>query len=225
MSEKKMKRTNVYADPEDLEAIKEGAERLGISEAELIRRGIQLAAASVRTWDTPAVRQRFRGSGKTVSRGDIHAAVAGSSSDDVVHAAPSEEHPLVSPADRLPGRPDPEPRHLLVGQAGAGKSHLAAVIAAALGRDANAAVWLRTRQILDPHTEADRRALRNLAAALHSAGEANDAIDAARRAQRETLWRWVFSAAAVTEPAKANEDEVDAAIRLIFEAAGEESQA
>ncbi|MFC5721710.1 CopG family transcriptional regulator [Streptomyces gamaensis] len=48
-----LKRTNVYADSEDLETIKEAAARLGVSEAEIIRRGVHIAALSVRTWDTP----------------------------------------------------------------------------------------------------------------------------------------------------------------------------
>jgi hypothetical protein len=48
-----MQRTNVYADPEDLAAIKVGAARLGVSEAEIIRRGIHIAALSVRDWDEP----------------------------------------------------------------------------------------------------------------------------------------------------------------------------
>ncbi|MBX9394942.1 ribbon-helix-helix protein, CopG family [Streptomyces sp. TRM72054] len=48
-----MQRTNVYADADDLALIKEGAARLGVSEAEIIRRGIRIAALSVRTWDEP----------------------------------------------------------------------------------------------------------------------------------------------------------------------------
>lgn len=48
-----MQRTNVYADPEDLALIKEGAARLGVPEAEILRRGVHIAAMSVRTWDTP----------------------------------------------------------------------------------------------------------------------------------------------------------------------------
>ncbi|MGW2419025.1 hypothetical protein ACWC0C_07130 [Streptomyces sp. NPDC001709] len=72
-----MKRTNVYADPEDLELIKKGAERLGVPEAEIIRRGIHMAALSVQTWDTPAVSRKFRGSGKTVTRDQVRRAVAG----------------------------------------------------------------------------------------------------------------------------------------------------
>ncbi|MFD3591939.1 hypothetical protein ACFWU5_04370 [Nocardia sp. NPDC058640] len=45
-----LKRTNVYADTADLTLIKEAAAKLGIPEAELIRRGIHLAALSTRVW-------------------------------------------------------------------------------------------------------------------------------------------------------------------------------
>jgi len=44
------KRTNVYADPADLALIKEAAAERGIPEAEIIRRGIHLAAMSTRVW-------------------------------------------------------------------------------------------------------------------------------------------------------------------------------
>jgi hypothetical protein len=44
------KRTNVYADPDDLALIKEAAAKRGISEAEIIRHGIHLAAMSTRVW-------------------------------------------------------------------------------------------------------------------------------------------------------------------------------
>ncbi|MEU3670784.1 hypothetical protein [Streptomyces virginiae] len=88
-----MKRTNVYADEEDLQAIKEGAVRLGISEAELLRRGIKLAAASVRTWEAPAVRRRFRGSGRTVTKADIAVALTGETGGEAAEqtAAPREQ--------------------------------------------------------------------------------------------------------------------------------------
>jgi hypothetical protein len=58
-----MKRTNVYADPEDLAIIKEAAKRRGISEAEIIRQGIHLAAMANRVWDEPFSRGRSRGRG------------------------------------------------------------------------------------------------------------------------------------------------------------------
>ena len=45
-----LKRTNVYADPADLALIKEAAANSGIAEAEIIRRGIHLAAMSTRVW-------------------------------------------------------------------------------------------------------------------------------------------------------------------------------
>lgn len=45
-----LKRTNVYADPADLALIKDAAAKRGISEAEIIRRGIHLAAMSTRVW-------------------------------------------------------------------------------------------------------------------------------------------------------------------------------
>ena len=50
-----MKRTNVYADPADLALIKAAAAQRGVSEAELIREGIRLAALGARVWDTPIV--------------------------------------------------------------------------------------------------------------------------------------------------------------------------
>ncbi len=50
-----LKRTNVYADDEDLALIKEAAARIGVSEAELIREGIHRIALSHRVWDEPFV--------------------------------------------------------------------------------------------------------------------------------------------------------------------------
>lgn len=46
-----VKRTNVYADPEDLAITKEAAERRGTSEAETIRQGIHLTAMANRVWE------------------------------------------------------------------------------------------------------------------------------------------------------------------------------
>ena len=46
-----LKRTNVYADSEDLALIKEIAARRGVPEAQIIREGIHLAAMSNRVWD------------------------------------------------------------------------------------------------------------------------------------------------------------------------------
>ncbi|WP_377268524.1 CopG family transcriptional regulator [Peterkaempfera sp. SMS 1(5)a] len=71
-----MKRTNVYADPEDLAIIKEAAARRGISEAEIIRHGIHLAAMASRVWDEPLFSRTFDGSGRTPSKEDVRDAVA-----------------------------------------------------------------------------------------------------------------------------------------------------
>ncbi len=51
-----LKRTNVYADAQDLALIKEAAARRGVSEAEILREGIKLAALGARLWDEPMVR-------------------------------------------------------------------------------------------------------------------------------------------------------------------------
>jgi hypothetical protein len=71
-----MKRTNVYADPEDLSIIKEAAARRGISEAEIIRQGIHLAAMANRVWDEPLFSRTFEGPGRTPSKEDVRDAVA-----------------------------------------------------------------------------------------------------------------------------------------------------
>jgi hypothetical protein len=76
-----MKRTNVYADPEDLSIIKEAAERRGISEAEIIREGIHLAAMANRVWDEPLFSRTFEGPGRPLTRQDVRDAVA----DAVLH--------------------------------------------------------------------------------------------------------------------------------------------
>ncbi|RCV51490.1 ribbon-helix-helix domain-containing protein [Marinitenerispora sediminis] len=72
-----MKRTNVYADPEDLALIKEAARRRGIPEAELIREGIHLAAMANRVWDEPLDWPMFDGSGETASSAEVTRAVTG----------------------------------------------------------------------------------------------------------------------------------------------------
>ena len=54
-----MTRTNVYADPEDLAIIKDAARRRGVSEAEIIRQGIHLAALANQVWDEPLVSRTF----------------------------------------------------------------------------------------------------------------------------------------------------------------------
>jgi hypothetical protein len=71
-----MKRTNVYADPEDLAIIKEAAKRRGISEAEIIRQGIHLAAMANRVWEEPLFSRTFKGSGRTPSKTEVRDAVA-----------------------------------------------------------------------------------------------------------------------------------------------------
>jgi hypothetical protein len=71
-----MKRTNVYADPEDLAIIKEAAQRRGISEAEIIRQGIHLAAMANRIWDEPLFSRTYECSGRTPTKEDVRNAVA-----------------------------------------------------------------------------------------------------------------------------------------------------
>ncbi len=71
-----MKRTNVYADPEDLAIIKEAAKRRGVSEAEIIRQGIHLAAMANRVWDEPLFSRTFTGSGRTPSQTEVRDVVA-----------------------------------------------------------------------------------------------------------------------------------------------------
>lgn len=71
-----MKRTNVYADPEDLAIIKEAARRRGISEAEIIRQGIHLAAMANRVWDEPLFSKTFEGTGRTLSKAEVRDTVA-----------------------------------------------------------------------------------------------------------------------------------------------------
>ncbi|GLW21731.1 ribbon-helix-helix protein, CopG family [Microbispora triticiradicis] len=71
-----MKRTNVYADPEDLALIKEAAKRRGIPEAEIIREGIHLAAMANRVWDEPLDWPTFEGSGEPVTSDEITSVVA-----------------------------------------------------------------------------------------------------------------------------------------------------
>jgi hypothetical protein len=71
-----MKRTNVYADPEDLAIIKEAAKRRGISEAEIIRQGIHLAAMANRVWDEPLFSRTFEGAGRTPSKAEVRETVA-----------------------------------------------------------------------------------------------------------------------------------------------------
>ncbi|MEV8316257.1 CopG family transcriptional regulator [Streptomyces sp. NPDC059900] len=71
-----MKRTSVYADPEDLAIIKEAAKRRGVSEAEIIRQGIHLAAMANRAWDEPLFSRTFEGRGRTPSKSEPGGTVA-----------------------------------------------------------------------------------------------------------------------------------------------------
>lgn len=76
-----MKRTNVYADPEDLALIKEAASRRGISEAEIIREGIHLAAMANRVWDEAFDWPTFEGSGEPATSEEVTTAVAEGAAD------------------------------------------------------------------------------------------------------------------------------------------------
>jgi hypothetical protein len=71
-----LKRTNVYADTEDLALIKEIAARRGVPEAQIIREGIHLAAMSNRIWDSPFNWPTFEGSGEPATNDEITEAVA-----------------------------------------------------------------------------------------------------------------------------------------------------
>ena len=71
-----LKRTNIYADPEDLALIKQTAARRGVPEAEIIREGIHLAAMSTRVWDEPLEWPTFEASGQPVTNEEISQAVA-----------------------------------------------------------------------------------------------------------------------------------------------------
>ena len=48
-----LKRITVYVDSADLSTIKEASRRRGVSEAEIIRDGVHLAAMAHRQWDEP----------------------------------------------------------------------------------------------------------------------------------------------------------------------------
>jgi hypothetical protein len=77
-----LKRTNVYADPDDLRAIKDIAARRGVSEAEIIREGIHLAALSNRVWDAPFDWPAFDGSGEVASSLEVRETVARAATRD-----------------------------------------------------------------------------------------------------------------------------------------------
>jgi Ribbon-helix-helix protein, copG family len=71
-----LKRTNVYADTNDLALIKEIAARRGVPEAEIIREGIHLAAMSNRVWDSTLDWPTFDGTGETATSDEITETVA-----------------------------------------------------------------------------------------------------------------------------------------------------
>jgi hypothetical protein len=71
-----LKRTNVYADGEDLALIKEIAARRGVPEAQIIREGIHLAAMSARVWDGSFDWPTFAGSGEPVTNAEVTETVA-----------------------------------------------------------------------------------------------------------------------------------------------------
>jgi hypothetical protein len=71
-----LKRTNVYADTNDLALIKEIAARRGVPEAEIIREGIHLAAMSNRVWDSSLDWPTFDGTGETATSDEITQTVA-----------------------------------------------------------------------------------------------------------------------------------------------------
>ena len=66
-----LKRTNVYADADDLDLIKEIASRRGVPEAEIIREGIHLAAMSNRVWDSSLDWPTFDGTGETATSDEV----------------------------------------------------------------------------------------------------------------------------------------------------------
>jgi hypothetical protein len=70
-----LKRTNVYADTEDLALIKEAAARLGVPEAEIIREGIHLAAMSSRVWEDDLDWPTFEGTGEPATGEEVTQAV------------------------------------------------------------------------------------------------------------------------------------------------------
>ena len=71
-----LRRTNVYADAEDLMRIKEAAAKRGVPEAEIIREGIHLAAMASRVWDEPLDWPTFEGSGAPALGDEVTRTVA-----------------------------------------------------------------------------------------------------------------------------------------------------
>jgi hypothetical protein len=71
-----LKRTNIYADADDLALIKEIAARRGVPEAEIIREGIHLAAMSNRVWEGSLDWPTFDGTGETATSDEVTETVA-----------------------------------------------------------------------------------------------------------------------------------------------------
>lgn len=71
-----LKRTNVYADAEDLARIREAAAYRGVPEAEIIREGIHLAAMSSHVWDEPLDWPTFEADGTPALGDEVTQAVA-----------------------------------------------------------------------------------------------------------------------------------------------------
>jgi hypothetical protein len=76
-----LRRTNVYAEAEDLALIKEAAARRGIPEAEIIREGIHLAAMSSRVWDESLDWPTFDGDGTPALSDEVTRAVTRGASE------------------------------------------------------------------------------------------------------------------------------------------------
>lgn len=54
-----MKRTTVFAEEDDLAVLRAAAESQGVTEAELVRRAIHLAALAERRWEEPFFRSTY----------------------------------------------------------------------------------------------------------------------------------------------------------------------
>jgi hypothetical protein len=71
-----LKRTNVYADGDDLGFIKGIAAKRGVPETEIIHEGVHLAAMSNRLWDKSLDWPSFDGSGEAATGDEVAEAVA-----------------------------------------------------------------------------------------------------------------------------------------------------
>ncbi|WP_306359984.1 CopG family transcriptional regulator [Nocardia sp. CC227C] len=71
-----LKRTNVYADPDDLAVIRDAAARRGVSEAEIIREAIHRAAQKLRMWSEPLDFPSFDGPGTPITKEAVARSVA-----------------------------------------------------------------------------------------------------------------------------------------------------